>query len=420
MGTTQVVDGTSFVVRWYSPRTVVRWATLYRYAAPRVAGGCPVWGSARWRLIGHRLVRRTSTVAGLAHGTCYVFVVKATVAGARRTARSGIIRMRAAPPPVPAIVAPLPSPSPTPTPTPVATPTPSAHGSVPTPVPTATPKPTPTPTPAPPVVDRRSVPAIAWGVPAPDLPKIKALGFNVVLKRFQPGVDPLYYFDLAKAAGVKVLAWFPEVYTPTSFNPAALDPWVTKVRTHPALYGYVSVVEPAASALKVTLPQLRILYSRLKTLDPGHPVIVSYGHLWKFGIQDNPFAKGVADAIIVESYPVVFPSGAYPLGWVDGAAATLRNVRKVVAATAPATPIWLTIQMHEYLASNRRQPAFAEVVRQLDVGFDDLRADGLIFYPWHSSTNYTADMASSAELQSSVKTTLAWLRQGRFNRPLVR
>ena len=221
--------------------------------------------------------------------------------------------------------------------------------------------------------------------------------------------------DQASASGLKVLAWFPGTYALGMSNPAALDPWVAIVKTHPALYGYVSVIEPGASNLHLPISTLQGLYRRLKALDPLHPVIVSYGHLPWFGTDANPFSAGVADSIIAEWYPVVFPSMSYPTGWVTSTASILRNVRATVAAKAPGTPIWLTIQMHEYLPSNKRQPSFAEVVRQIDGGFDLAGVDGLVFYPWHSSTLFTGDLSRNAALQDSVQVAIGWLRSGHFN-----
>jgi hypothetical protein len=260
------------------------------------------------------------------------------------------------------------------------------------------------------------MPTIAWGVPASDLPRVKALGFNVVLKRFVAGTNPTAYLNSAAASGLKVLAWFPGTYALGTSNPSALDPWVAEVKSHPALYGYVSVIEPGASNLHIPLTVLKSLYSHLKALDPSHPVIVSYGHLPWFGADTNPFGARVADAIIAEWYPVVFPTLAYPTGWVSSTSTVLRNVRAVVAAKAPGTPIWLTVQMHEYLPSNKRQPSFAEVNRQIERGVADLGASGFAFYPWHTSTNYTGDLAGNAELQDSVRTSIQWLRDGKFDR----
>jgi hypothetical protein len=253
-------------------------------------------------------------------------------------------------------------------------------------------------------------------VPIPDLPHVKALGFQLVLKRFQPGVDPEPYLDAAGASGLKVLAWFPGTYALGWSNPAALDPWVAQVKTNPALYGYISVIEPGDSHTQVPITVIRALYRHLKALDPTHPVIVSYGHLPVFGTDANPFTSGVADTIIAEWYPVVFPTSYNPSGWMSTTTSVLQKVRAVVAAQAPGTPVWLTIQMHEYVPTNKRQPSFADVVRQMNTAFDTVGATGLVFYPWHTSSNYTADLKGSSALQASVAVAISWLRTGYFNR----
>jgi hypothetical protein len=237
-----------------------------------------------------------------------------------------------------------------------------------------------------------------------------------VLERFGPKDDPISYLDRAEANGLKVLAWFSGSYALKTVTPAALDPWVAKVKSHPALYGYVSVIEPGAVTAMLTLADLRVLYQHLKSLDPGHPVVVSYGHLPWFGDATNDFGRGVADSIITEWYPVVFPSPAYPAGWVTTGPAILRNVRSVVAARAPGTPIWVSVQMHEYLHSNKRQPSFTEVIKMIDQGFDEMGARGVLYYPWHTSSNYTNDLSRNPELQESVRVSIAWLRAGHFNR----
>src|SRR4029077_5712753 len=159
--------------------------------------------------------------------------------------------------------------------------TPSPNAST-VPIPTPTPVPsTPSATqPATHVTERTSLPTIAWGVPISDMARVKALGFQLVLKRYQPGVDPKPYLDAAGANGLKVLAWFPGTYALAGWSdPAALDPWVARVKSNPALYGYVSVIEPGASNLHIPITVIQTLYRHLKALDPTHPVIVSYGHL---------------------------------------------------------------------------------------------------------------------------------------------
>lgn len=245
---------------------------------------------------------------------------------------------------------------------------------------------------------------------------MRSLGVQIVLKKYQAGVDPTVYLDQAHAHGLQVLAWFPGVYAGGIVTPGAADPWVAKVKSHPALFGYVSVIEPAATGTNIDLGEMQTLYRRLTALDPMHPVVVSYGHLWKIGAADNPVGRGVADIFIAESYPVVFPSAAYPTGWVTSTGATLRAVRSVVATQAPGTPVWITVPMHEYFPSNRRQPSYAEILRQVRHGFDDLGGSGVVLYPWHTSSNYSNDLSQNLELQDAVRAAIARLREGYFDR----
>ena len=105
----------------------------------------------------------------------------------------------------------------------------------------------------------RYTPFSLWEVPRADLPVVARQGYNLVVKAFEPTMDVVGYLTDAHRVGIRVVTYFKntvDISTGTVY-PSRLAWWVNKVKTHPALYGYLSVQEP--SWHDITLSEIRTM-----------------------------------------------------------------------------------------------------------------------------------------------------------------
>lgn len=287
------------------------------------------------------------------------------------------------------------TPGPTPTPKPAATATPT-----PTPKPTATPKPAPT--------YRTSTPFATWEVPVGDIGSLGSPRTNVIVKAFSPGMNVVKYLDTAQAHGQKVVLYFMDTvdYSTGTVHPDKVAAWVNQVKSHPAVYGYLSVKEPSWNGISVS--EMRSLYKAYRAADAHHPVIALLGDIPHFGTSANPWASGISNILWVDWYPVT-----YSRGYIATASTWFPKVRAYVNKVTPGTPIWLQIQGHGYRAGDRRTPTSAEFTREVRDGFTYLKADGIVFYPWNIPT-YDSDLKRNSSLWSTARSIVAHVRAGTF------
>ena len=78
--------------------------------------------------------------------------------------------------------------------------------------------------------------------------------------------------------------------------------WVNIVKNHPALFAYLTVKEPSWNRLSVT--EIRSIYSAFHKADPTHPVIAIFGDIPHFNMTGNKWGTGMADILMVDWYPV--------------------------------------------------------------------------------------------------------------------
>jgi hypothetical protein len=344
------------------------------------------------------------------------------------------------PAPDPTAIVPTPMPTPSPVAAPsmqiaVATPIPSVAGAIPpsrsatpdvatssTPHPSVRPLPAPTPvattrpvatvapTAAPKVAVTysTSTPFATWEVPVGDIGSLGSPRTNVIVKSISATINVIKYLDTAQAHGQKVVLYFMDTvnYTTGTVNTASVASWVAKVKSHPALYGYLSVKEPSWNG--ISLAEMRSLYQAYKAADSNHPVIALLGDIPHFGTSANPWATGVANILWVDWYPVT-----YSRGYIATASTYFPKVRAYVDKVTPGTRIWLQVQGHGYRAGDRRTPTSAELEREVRDGFAYLKADGIVFYPWNIPT-YDSDLKRNPALWSTARSIVSQVRSGSF------
>lgn len=252
-----------------------------------------------------------------------------------------------------------------------------------------------------------NTPFSVWEVQEADIDNIGGRA-NILVKAFHPNMNIVRYLDTAKTYGFKVIVYFQDTvdYNAGTVYPTRVKPWVDKVKTHPALYGYMSVKEP--SWWGVTLSEMRSLYSAYRAADSGHPVIALLGDTPHFGTSANPWGTGVANELWVDWYPVT-----YSRGYIPNASIHFPKIRSYVDKVTPGTPITLSVQGHGNRAGDKRTPTVAEMTRQVRDGFVYLKANGISFYTWNN-TLYDKDLKRNPTLWGHCKTIVARVRGGTF------
>lgn len=244
---------------------------------------------------------------------------------------------------------------------------------------------------------RPSVGYAGWEVTKADIAGLGSPRPGLLVKAFSPGMDPAGYLDEAAKHGQRVLVYFTDTvnYGAGTIKASTIPGWVSKVRTHPALYGYLSVKEPSWNG--ISLGEMRSLHSAYKAADGGHPVVALLGDTPNFGKAQNPWGTGVADVLWVDWYPVT-----YSRGYIGTASTNFPKIRNLVAATTPGTPIWLMVQGHGNRAGDKRTPTAIELARQVNDGFRYLGAAGIAFYTWRNPL-YDSDFVRNPKLWAAAR-----------------
>jgi hypothetical protein len=240
----------------------------------------------------------------------------------------------------------------------------------------------------------------AWEVPLGDIAGLGSPRPKLLVKAFSPANSPVAYLDEAARHGQQVLVYFTETvdYAAGTVRTSVIPARVSSVKNHPALYGYLSVKEPSWN--RISLAEMRSLYTAYRKADTGHPVVALLGDTPHFGTSANPWGPGVANVLWVDWYPVT-----YSRGYIGTASTNFPKVKAYVAATTPGTPIWLMVQGHGYKAGDKRTPTAAELRRQVADGLAYLGAAGIAFYTWRNPL-YDSDFSRNPSLWATARSMI--------------
>ena len=245
----------------------------------------------------------------------------------------------------------------------------------------------------------------AWEVQQADIATLGSPRPGLLVKAFSwstKTVKPIVtYLDEAAKYHQKVLVYFVDTvdYARGTVAPANIPKWVQLVRNHPALYGYLSVKEPAVN--HITVAEMRSLYNAYKAADAGHPVVALLGDTPNFGTTTNPWSTGIANVLWVDWYPVTFSRG-----YIGTAVTNFPKIKAYVAAHTPGVPIWLMVQGHGYTKGDRRTPTPAELRRQVSDGVNYLGAAGIGFYTWQNPL-YNNDFKRNPALWAAARAMIS-------------
>ncbi len=199
------------------------------------------------------------------------------------------------------------------------------------------------------VEGKKFFPIISWRLNIADdengnalLAHMKAAGFNVILHQaaFNEKAN-LRILELFRKHGMYVIFGLPLAVSPEKFD--KFTDTVKKVITpavasHPALFGWFSVDEPAWTG--VSLPLLLKSYELYKKLDPYHPVWINAAP--PSDRETLRLFSQAADIYGVDIYPVPKPQNSVI---PDKTIAIVgKQCRYTVDAMDNGKPVWMTLQ----------------------------------------------------------------------------
>jgi hypothetical protein len=210
---------------------------------------------------------------------------------------------------------------------------------------------------------------------------------RILVKNFGPGSDPAGYLDAAQACGARVVVYFSETTANGHVHPELVSDLVAAVKGHPALYGYLTVKEPSLTG--VSGAEIRTLYAAFKRADPSKPVVALLTDLPGVGTTRNPLARGMADVVMFDWYPVG------RRGYRAGSCATLSHAAAVVRAIGAR--VWIMVQAHRYDAGGKARPTPAQMRRQVAEAVSCARAGTVVAHIW-SHAAYQSDLRRNPAL----------------------
>ena len=242
--------------------------------------------------------------------------------------------------------------------------------------------------------------------------------FQLVIRGVSSATNALRYLDAAQHCGLKAILYLAPAVSGGTVYPSRVAPIVNAVKSHPALYGYLTVKEP--SWVGISASEIRSLYKAVKAADTTHPVAALFGDIPHFGDSRNPYLTGMADIVIVDWYPVETASGgcsssgtsyiSYGPKWYS------TKVYPKVHTVTPKVPIWVMIQTHKYLAPTchkKQRPTQSLLNRQVREAFVYAHAQGIAFHTW-DNINYNIDERRDGTMVSWMKTLSGQVHAGTF------
>lgn len=272
------------------------------------------------------------------------------------------------------------------------------------------------------VTSTAAIPMILHNVPPEDLlANTRGVcdgAFDIVVRNVGTAAGARIYLDAAQACGLKVVFFFSTTTSGGTIYPSRVAAWVNTVKSHPALFGYLSVKEP--SWIGISGGEIRSMYRAFKAADPNHPVVALFGDIPHFGGTANPYTAGMADIVMVDWYPVetarggCSSTGSYYIPYGPKWFST--KVRPSVATRTPGVPIWVMIQTHKYLAPRchkKQRPTYDQTVRQVREALRYAGATGIAFHTF-KNVNYQMDQRRDAVMIARMKAISAAIRAGTF------
>jgi hypothetical protein len=242
--------------------------------------------------------------------------------------------------------------------------------------------------------------------------------FNIVVRNVLGPTNALNYLNAAQHCGLKAVLYFQSTVSGGTVYPSRVAALVRAVKSHPALYGYLSVKEP--SWIGISGGEIRSLYKAFHAADPSHPVVALFGDIPHFGGTSNPYTAGMADIAMVDWYPVeTSRSGCASTGTTYityGPKWYSTKVYPTVHTKTPNTPIWVMVQTHKNLAPSchkKQRPSQSLLNRQVREALTYAHASGIAFHTF-SNTHYTLDEKRDGTMVYWMKLVSSGIRAGTF------
>ena len=241
--------------------------------------------------------------------------------------------------------------------------------------------------------------------------------FQYVIRNVGGAASAVAYLDAARRCGLKAVLFFSSTVSGGTVYPSRVAALVNAVKTHPALFGYLSVKEP--SWVGISGYEIRAMYKAYRAADPTHPVIAQFGDIPHFGYSVNPYTAGMANIVMLDWYPVETGNGGRALtgtSYVSTGPTHFHRIRYYINSVTLGIPVWLMVQTHKYLAPTyhkKQRPGVTMLYRQVREGFTYLSAKGIAFHVW-SNVNYNIDERRDPAMVSTMITLSNAVHAGTF------
>lgn len=174
-------------------------------------------------------------------------------------------------------------------------------------------------------------PVIAYHVDVEQYPMMQQIGVNTIQGPKASSLAALRgAMDAAEQAGLKMLV--PLYYYMSIRNDIdKMEEYVTELKDHPALLGWMAIDEPSGNGVPVEV--VRDVYKTVRAIDPDHPIYMVEGSAEEYA----NYAR-VPDIFTVDVYPL--PSR--PITNVGD------RVRDAVEVAPAGRPVWSILQTFAY------------------------------------------------------------------------
>ena len=242
----------------------------------------------------------------------------------------------------------------------------------------------------------------------------KNMGLDTIIQPFPAALigtpnegNWLNLLDAASEVGVQIVAylWPYDAYTGDPDNPfdySGIEAFISVIRNHPALKGYIGLHEPLEPARGISADELRGFYTHMKPLAPNAKIAHYMANIayWEANRTDGwAFSDGMCDMCIVWYFPFRMQNGN-PVYEQDLVPPVVQQNLALVAARDPDAELWFMGQTFAQAAHprNLRMPT-ADEMRQLYLLVMQEPVDGFVWYPWQQTDVYDEILADPGNEQ---------------------
>jgi hypothetical protein len=211
--------------------------------------------------------------------------------------------------------------------------------------------------------------------------------------------------DAAAAAGLRCWVWLGNAashpVSPTSVPAKLMTDIVNDLKAHPGLGVWKGADEPANPFRPVKIPPAPLVraYKKLKTLDPGHPLVITQAP--RGTVAELVPYRPAFDITGADIYPISYPPGIHA-ATANPDITVVGDITRKMRQAAGAKPVWMTLQIAWSGVTPSRDhpdtvPRFPSLRQERFMAYEAIveGARGLMFFGGHLTEVCTPDDAAA-------------------------